>query len=116
MIPMFKQKVGMTKIYAKGIAELFLIRCNPYHWDGSGEVPDNISFDVYKRKIDETYDGMHMDVRCIPRHNGPSWCEAAIYREDEDIVTSEPSNSFYNHWVCQTANATYHLYMGIDDE
>lgn len=61
-------------------------------------------------------DGMHMDVRCIPRHNGPSWCEAAIYREDEDIVTSEPSNSFYNHWVCQTANATYHLYMGIDDE
>lgn len=37
MIPMFKQKVGMTKIYAKGIAELFLIRCNPYHWDGSGE-------------------------------------------------------------------------------
>ena len=51
---MFKQKVGMTKIYAKGIAEFFLIRCNPYHWDGSGEVPDNISFDVYKRKIDET--------------------------------------------------------------
>lgn len=50
MIPMFKQKVGMTKIYAKGIAELFLIRCNPYHWDGSGEVPDNISFNVYKRK------------------------------------------------------------------
>lgn len=203
MSPMFKQKVGMTEIYAKGIAELFLIRCNPYHWDGSGEVPDNISFDVYKRKIDETYDGctleiqlckpdgclcyaasvhlyeggfwtghgigcfdktaicndpgsvdaltsaitrvcmtyeikkytddgkeqneiefesvifadgMHMDVRCIPRHNGPSWCEAAIYREDEDIVTSEPSNSFYNHWVCQTANATYHLYMGIADE
>ena len=181
MSPMFKQKVGMTKIYAKGIAELFLIRCNPYHWDGSGEVPDNISFDVYKRKIDETYDGctleiqlckpdgclcyaasvhlyeggfwtghgigcfdktaicndpgsvdaltsaiefesvifadsMHMDVRCIPRHNGPSWCEAAIYREDEDIVTSEPSNSFYNHWVCQTANATYHLYIGIADE
>jgi hypothetical protein len=37
MSPMFKQKVGMTKIYAKGIAELFLIRCNPYHWDGSGE-------------------------------------------------------------------------------
>lgn len=36
MIPMFKQNVGMTKIYAKGIAELFLIRCNPYHWDGSG--------------------------------------------------------------------------------
>lgn len=57
MSPMFKQKVGMTKIYAKGIAELFLIRCNPYHWDGSGEVPDNISFDVYKRKIDETYAG-----------------------------------------------------------
>lgn len=28
-----------------------------------------------------------------------------------DIVTSEPSNSFYNHWVCQTANATYHLYV-----
>ena len=25
MSPMFKQKVGMTKIYAKGIAELFLI-------------------------------------------------------------------------------------------
>ena len=61
-------------------------------------------------------DSMHMDVRCIPRHNGPSWCEAAIYREDEDIVTSEPSNSFYNHWVCQTANATYHLYIGIADE
>lgn len=44
MSPMFKQKVGMTKIYAKGIAELFLIRCNPYHWDGSGEVPDIITF------------------------------------------------------------------------
>ncbi len=44
------------------------------------------------------------------------WCEAAIYREDEDIVTSEPSDSFYNHWVCQTANATYYLYMGIADE
>lgn len=43
MIPMFKQKVGMTKIYAKGIAELFLIRCNPYHWDGSGEVPQSAS-------------------------------------------------------------------------
>lgn len=224
MIPMFKQKVGMTKIYAKGIAELFLIRCNPYHWDGSGEVPDNISFDVYKRKIDEIYDGctleiqlckidaspcyaasihlfeggfwtghgigcfdktalcydigsvhslasaimricatyenltnfrkvfverlviskermneikqytdegkkqdeiefesvtfadgMCMDVRCIPRKNGPSWCEAAIYDADEDVVTSEPYNSFYNHWVCQTANATYHLYMGVAD-
>ncbi len=47
----------MTEIYAKGIAELFLIRCNPYHWDGSGEVPDDVKFDVYKRKIDETYDG-----------------------------------------------------------
>lgn len=57
MSPMFKQAVGMTEIYAKGIAELFLIRCNPYHWDGSGEVPDDVSFDVYKRRIDETYDG-----------------------------------------------------------
>jgi hypothetical protein len=67
MIPMFKQKVGMTKIYAKGIAELFLIRCNPYHWDGSGEVPDNISFDVYKRKIDETYDGCTLEIQlCKP--------------------------------------------------
>lgn len=60
---MFKQKVGMTKIYAKGIAELFLIRCNPYHWDGSGEVPDNISFDVYKRKIDEIYDGCTLEIQ-----------------------------------------------------
>ena len=50
-------------------------------------------------------DGMRMDVRCVPRKDGPSWCEAAIYSKDEDIVTSEPSNSFYNHWVCQTANA-----------
>ena len=67
MIPMFKQKVGMTKIYAKGIAELFLICCNPYHWDGSGEVPDNISFDVYKRKIDETYDGCTLEIQlCKP--------------------------------------------------
>lgn len=67
MSPMFKQKVGMTKIYAKGIAELFLIRCNPYHWDGSGEVPDNISFDVYKRKIDETYDGCTLEIQlCKP--------------------------------------------------
>ncbi len=57
MSPMFKQAVGMTEIYSKGIAELFLIRCNPYHWDGSGEVPDDVKFDVYKRKIDETYDG-----------------------------------------------------------
>lgn len=60
-------------------------------------------------------DGMSMDIRCVSRENGSSWCEAAIYREDEDIVTSEPNNSFYNHWVCQTANATYHLYMGIAD-
>ena len=60
-------------------------------------------------------DGMCMDVRCIPRKNGPSWCEAAIYDADEDVVTSEPYNSFYNHWVCQTANATYHLYMGVAD-
>ena len=60
-------------------------------------------------------DGMCMDVRCVPRKDGPSWCEAAIYSNDEDIVTSEPSNSFYNHWVCQTANATYHLYMGVAD-
>lgn len=67
MSPMFKQNVGMTKIYAKGIAELFLIRCNPYHWDGSGEVPDNISFDVYKRKIDETYDGCTLEIQlCKP--------------------------------------------------
>lgn len=67
MIPMFKQNVGMTKIYAKGIAELFLIRCNPYHWDGSGEVPDNISFDVYKRKTDETYDGCTLEIQlCKP--------------------------------------------------
>lgn len=36
-------------------------------------------------------DGMHMDVRCIPRHNGPSWCEAAIYRED---VLSVPRERF----------------------
>lgn len=35
-------------------------------------------------------DGMCMDVRCIPRKNGPSWCEAAIYDADEDVVTSEP--------------------------
>lgn len=63
MSPMLKQNVGMTKIYAKGIAELFLIRCNPYHWDGSGEVPDNISFDVYKRKIDETYDGCTLEIQ-----------------------------------------------------
>lgn len=34
---------------------------------------------------------------------------------EEDVVTSEPYNSFYNHWVCQTANATYHLYMGVAD-
>lgn len=34
---------------------------------------------------------------------------------DEDVVTSEPYNSFYNHWVCQTANATYHLYMCVAD-
>lgn len=47
--------------------------------------------------------------------DGPSWCEAAIYYADEDVVTSEPYNSFYNHWVCQTANATYHLYMGVAD-
>lgn len=51
----------------------------------------------------------------IPRKDGPSWCEAAIYYADEDVVTSEPYNSFYNHWVCQTANATYHLYMGVAD-
>ena len=50
-----------------------------------------------------------------PRKDGPSWCEAAIYYADEDVVTSEPYNSFYNHWVCQTANATYHLYMGVAD-
>lgn len=60
-------------------------------------------------------DGMCMDVRCVPRKDGPSWCEAAIYYADEDVVTSEPYNSFYNHWVCQTANATYHLYMGVAD-
>ena len=41
--------------------------------------------------------------------------EGAKRSDDEDIVTSEPSNSFYNTWVCQTANATYHLYMGIAD-
>lgn len=52
----------------------------------------------------------------VPKHkDGPSWCEAAIYYADEDVVTSEPYNSFYNHWVCQTANATYHLYMGVAD-
>lgn len=50
-----------------------------------------------------------------PDKDGPSWCEAAIYYADEDVVTSEPYNSFYNHWVCQTANATYHLYMGVAD-
>lgn len=60
-------------------------------------------------------DGMCMDVRCVPRKDGPSWCEAAIYYADEDVVTSEPYNSFYNHWVCQTANATYHLYMCVAD-
>lgn len=58
---------------------------------------------------------LRMDVRCVPRKDGPSWCEAAIYYADEDVVTSEPYNSFYNHWVCQTANATYHLYMGVAD-
>lgn len=52
-------------------------------------------------------DGMCMDVRCVPRKDGPSWCEAAIYYADEDVVTSEPYNSFYNHWVCQTASALH---------
>ena len=71
---------------------------------------------VYTVPLSVTFaDGMCMDVRCIPRKNGPSWCEAAIYCADEDVVTSEPYNSFYNHWVCQTANATYHLYMGVAD-
>lgn len=60
-------------------------------------------------------EGRSMDVRCVPRKDSPSWCEAAIYYADEDVVTSEPYNSFYNHWVCQTANATYHLYMGVAD-
>lgn len=41
--------------------------------------------------------------------------EMYLSRYNQDIVTSEPSNSFYNHWVCQTANATYHLYMGVAD-
>lgn len=31
------------------------------------------------------------------------------------LEESEPYNSFYNHWVCQTANATYHLYMCVAD-
>lgn len=68
-----------------------------------------------KFDIDTFADGMCMDVRCVPRKDGPSWCEAAIYYADEDVVTSEPYNSFYNHWVCQTANATYHLYMCVAD-
>lgn len=221
---MFKQSIGMTDNDAKQIAEMFLSRYNPTHWDGSGKVPPEANFDVCRVIIDDMYsgctleiqlckpdaclcyaasvhlfeggfwtglgtgsfnrttlcydmgsasalasaimricaiyenitnfrkvfverlviskermeeirqytdngkkqdeveietvhfaDGMSMDIRCIPRENGSSWCEAAIYREDEDIVTSEPCNSFYNHWVCQTANATYHLYMGIAD-
>lgn len=81
---------------------------------------------VAKSTIDPKTGDLHMQV--LPqefdsrqkahdamREDGPSWCEAAIYYADEDVVTSEPYNSFYNHWVCQTANATYHLYMGVAD-
>ena len=75
-----------------------------------GKKQDEVEFETVTFE-----DGMCMDVRCVPRKDGPSWCEAAIYCADEDIVTSEPYNSFYNHWVCQTANATYHLYMGVAD-
>ena len=104
MIPMFKQKVGMTKIYAKGIAELFLIRCNPYHWDGSGEVPDNISFDVYKRKIDETYDGCTLEIQlCKPDgclcyaasvhlYEGGFWTGHGIGCFDKTAICNDPGS------------------------
>ena len=69
----------------------------------------------YEYLVEGKKDSLCMDVRCVPRKDGPSWCEAAIYYADEDVVTSEPYNSFYNHWVCQTANATYHLYMCVAD-
>lgn len=85
MSPMFKQKVGMTKIYAKGIAELFLIRCNPYHWDGSGEVPDNISFDVYKRH--------HASVHDIRKsHKFPQGFRQVPYHQPE---TNERNQAVY---------------------
>lgn len=104
MRPMFKQKVGMTKIYAKGIAELFLIRCNPYHWDGSGEVPDNISFDVYKRKIDETYDGCTLEIQlCKPDgclcyaasvhlYEGGFWTGHGIGCFDKTAICNDPGS------------------------
>lgn len=104
MIPMFKQNVGMTKIYAKGIAELFLIRCNPYHWDGSGEVPDNISFDVYKRKIDETYDGCTLEIQlCKPDgclcyaasvhlYEGGFWTGHGIGCFDKTAICNDPGS------------------------
>lgn len=104
MSPMFKQKVGMTKIYAKGIAELFLIRCNPYHWDGSGEVPDNISFDVYKRKIDETYDGCTLEIQlCKPDgclcyaasvhlYEGGFWTGHGIGCFDKTAICNDPGS------------------------
>lgn len=104
MSPMFKQNVGMTKIYAKGIAELFLIRCNPYHWDGSGEVPDNISFDVYKRKIDETYDGCTLEIQlCKPDgclcyaasvhlYEGGFWTGHGIGCFDKTAICNDPGS------------------------
>lgn len=119
MIPMFKQKVGMTKIYAKGIAELFLIRCNPYHWDGSGEVPDNISFDVYKRKIDETYDGCTLEIQlCKPDgclcyvasvhlYEGGFWTGHGIGCFDKTAICNDPDTC---QWRRQVGGTRYELY------
>lgn len=96
MSPMFKQKVGMTKIYAKGIAELFLIRCNPYHWDGSGEVPDNISFDVYKRKIDETYDGCTLEIQLCK----PDGCYLARFLRSYNSQFCKQRADSPSRWAC----------------
>lgn len=104
MSPMFKQAVGMTEIYAKGIAELFLIRCNPYHWDGSGEVPDDVKFDVYKRKIDETYDGCTLEIQlCKPDgclcyaasvhlYEGGFWTGHGIGCFDKTAICNDPGS------------------------
>lgn len=99
MIPMFKQNVGMTKIYAKGIAELFLIRCNPYHWDGSGEVPDNISFDVYKRKIDETYDGCTLEIQLCKPDGCPCYA-ASVHLYEGGFWTGHGIGCFDKTAIC----------------
>lgn len=112
MSPMFKQKVGMTKIYAKGIAELFLIRCNPYHWDGSGKVPSETNFDICRVAVDSMYNGCTLDIQLCKIDACPCYA-ASIHLFEGGFWTGHGIGCFDKTALCYDIGSVHSLASAI---